>query len=492
MVADRVGNLFVYENNSSDYIIAKPVQKLWRLHGQLGVTTIKQRPGGFIHTTGNDGIVRTLYLNRKNFPPTLEVHRSEKTAVNWIGKVCHWNRKEYLLGFNDNYFAIYHSGQIVYEHRCGGRHRHWDVILLDNGRKVNFTYIQKKQLNVVEFILSDFDYDEADVRWHTMDCNTMKALNNGTLLISGSEDTSIKLLNVQTIDGEAVFREVATVHSHISSVKSLETIQHGDDLLIFSAGGRGQIVITRLMKMKFVKEEVNFKLTCVSENGKAMSSTLDPETRFTSICYDEKFRNLYVACSDGFVRILRCTESENRLELRMIKEHFYGKCILKVHIVKDFLLTMATDGFVCFWINDSSSGNFKLFDKVKHNQSGINCFDVFECADGDLLIGTSGDDSGVFITRFKVDERKILFRETTSAYDIHTAQVTDLKFTAENFFCTISVDQTICKLEIVDSTIKVVDKKFTCISDVKGFLFLEDNNVACYGAGLEVLTNVIS
>lgn len=488
LVADRVGNLFVFQNDSGTNKVSIPVQKIWRLHGQLGVTTIQPQSDGFIKTTGNDGVVRTLFLNRKNFPPTIEVHRSEKTAVNWIGKVCSWNGKEYLLGFNDNYFAIYHHGQIVYEHRCGGRHRHWDVVLLDNVKRVNFTYIQRKQLNVVEFILGDFDYDDNDVTWHTMDCNTMEALDNGKLLISGSEDTSIKLLVVETKEGEVVFRDVATVNSHISNVKAFATVQDDNDFLIFSAGGRAQIVVTRLVERKFVKEEISFKLNSQSENrNSSFSSNLDAETRFTSIFYEEKLRNLYVACSDGFLRILRFTKTENCSELRVIKEHFYGKCLLKVHVVKDILLTMATDGFVCFWAHDKLSDDLRLIDRLKHNQSGINCFDVFKYADGSFLIGTSGDDNGIFITRFEINGEKIKFHPTKSNCNAHTAQVTGLKFIAENFLFTTSVDQTICKLEVIDSVIKVVDKKFTCISDVKGFVFLQDENIVVFGAGLEIV-----
>ena len=487
LIGDRLGNLFLY-NNDDNINSSSPVQKLWKLHGKLGVTSIKENADGFIKTTGNDGTVKTLFLNSSTNPPTIEIHRCERTSVNWIEKVCNWNGREYLLGFNDNYFAVYHNRQIVYEHKCGGRHRHWDVSLIDTKGKVIFTYIQKKQLNFVEFLLNDFEFEADDVIWHTKDCNAIEMALNDNLMISGGEDTMMKLTNIKIVDGETKFNDIAIVNSHISSIKTFATFKDDEDLLIFSAGGRAQIVVTRLIKMKHAKEEVNYMLNNSTQNGNSQDSTLDPETRFTSICYNEALRNLFVACSDGFIRIFKFSkDEENSFVLKIIVEHFYGKCILKIAILEDFILTMATDGNICFWHHDELLQNLKLIEKLKHNQSGINCFDIFKCNDGAFLLGTSGDDAGVFITKVSIDNEEVNFRETFFTNETHIAQVTGLKFASQNVLYTTSIDQTICKLEIQHKTIKIVDKKFTCISDVKGFAFLKQSHVVVFGAGLEVL-----
>lgn len=489
LIADRLGNLFLYDNDN-DINSSSPVQKLWKLHGKLGVTTIKEEGGGFIKTTGNDGTVKTLFLNRSTYPPTIEIHRCERTSVNWIENVCNWNGREYLLGFNDNYFAIYHNRQIVYEHKCGGRHRHWDVCLMDTKGKVIFTYIQKKQLNSVEFLLNDFEFEANDVVWHTKDCNAIEMALNDNLMISGSEDTLMKLTSINIVDGDIKFNDIATLNSHISSIKAFATFKDDEDLLILSAGGRAQIVVTRLIKMKHAKEEVKYMLTNSTQNGNSQDSTFDPETRFTSICYNEELRNVFVGCSDGFIRIFKFSkDEENSFVLKIIVEHFYGKCILKIAILEGFILTMATDGNICFWHHDELLQNLKLIEKLKHNQSGINCFDIFKCDDGAFLLGTSGDDAGVFITKVLIDNEKVNFRETFFTNEPHIAQVTGLKFISQNVLYTTSIDQTICKLEIQHKAIKIVDKKFTCISDVKGFAFVKQSHVAVFGAGLEVLTN---
>lgn len=482
LVGDRVGNLFVYGNQ-----VTSPLYKLWKLHGHLGVTTIKTNENGVIRTTGNDGTVKTLLLNKTTNPPSIEVLQCERTPVNWIEKVSVWNGRNYLLGFNDNYFVIYHKRQIIYEHKCGGRHRHWDIALSDDRQKVSFTYIQKKQLNFVEFLLTDFAFDLSyDISWHTKECNAIKVVDD--LLISGGEDTTLKLTKFKFIDNEPKFQEIANINSHISSIKAITTAKDGEDLLIFSAGGRAQIVVTRFVKMQHVKEELNFLL---SKPSSSKDSSYDPETRFTSIFYDVTSHHLYLAASDGFIRVFKYTKDY----LKIIVAHFYEKCLLKIHVLEEFILTMSTNGFVCFWLRNNSSPILKLVDKIKHNESGINCFDVFKKNDdGIFSLGTSGDDTGIFITDFKINGTKIEFLRTTSSNSVHESQVTGLKFVEKDVLYTTSVDQTICKLQINNSTIKIVDKKLTCVSDVKGLLFLsdeklkgDDRHIAVFGAGFEVL-----
>lgn len=483
LMGDRVGNLFLFEDGKDLNKASSPVEKLWKLHGKLGVTTINIEANGYVKTTGNDGTEKTVFINLKISPPKIEIHRTERTPVNWIEKVCHVNGRKLLLGFNDNYFAISHNRHIIYEHRCGGRHRHWDISILNENRIV-FTYIQKKRLNYVEFLLSDFDFDSNSATWHTRDCNVIEVIDNN-LLISGGEDTLIRLTRIKVIEGKTIFEEIATVNSHISSVKTIATVKYDGDLFIFSAGGRAQIVVSRILNSNHVKEEVNLML------GNSRNSTLDPETRITSICYEKELRNLFVACSDGFVRIFNFSLGvESSSILKMIAEQFYGKCILKIAVVGSFILTMATDGFICFWHLDESTKGLSLIDKLKHNQSGINCFDIYNCGGGIFSIGTSGDDGEVFVTEFTIDGSKVYFQETISSNEIHIAQVTGLKFMSRTGFCTTSIDQTVAMLEVVNSTaINILHKKFTCVSDVKGFLNMNNENIIVYGAGLEVLTD---
>lgn len=117
------------------------------------------------------------------------------------------------------------------------------------------------------------------------------------------------------------------------------------DLMIVSVGGRAQIVVTRLTSTKYVREEVNFMLTNSLELGNAKQSTMDPETTFTCLDFDSERNLLFVGCSDGYLRRFELLENS----LKLIAEIYYGKCILKVQIINNFVLTMSTDGAICFY-----------------------------------------------------------------------------------------------------------------------------------------------
>lgn len=69
LIADRLGSLFLYSEDDSadvDGIFKNPIQKLSKLHSQsVGVKTIRVLDDGFIITTGNDGTVKKLYLDKE-------------------------------------------------------------------------------------------------------------------------------------------------------------------------------------------------------------------------------------------------------------------------------------------------------------------------------------------------------------------------------------------------------------------------------------------
>lgn len=523
--ADRVGSLFLYQNNEHDLsTFHKPIQKLSRLHGQMGVTTIRIEGSNenFIKTTGNDGTIKTLFLDTKR--KILEMYQCERTMVNWIEKVRVYNGCEYILGFNDNYFVVYKNREIIYEHRCGGRHRHWDISLIKDNRrreddvvdgddddddddkvecKMRFAYIYKKQVNFVEFYLNDFIFNAAtstavvknDVFWHTKECNVIRVIDDvkNKILISGGEDTFLKLTKIEMMDDDILFEKIADINSHISSIKAMTTYRgEGGDLCIISVGGRAQIVLTRVIQMKYVKEEINFMLTDSLLSKNAKESTFDPETRFTCVHFDVDTKHLFVGCSDGFLRVFKLIKIDditNSLEL--VIEIFYGRCILQVYMIESIVLTMATDGIVSFWLFDEKQYCLKVIEKLHHNQNGINSFDVFSIDDHRYKIATSGDDSGIYVSEFEIiiidsAMRSIKYFYTISTYSVHVSQVTGIKFLSHNELLTASIDQTVCKLKIENDNFKILSQKFTCISDVKGFSIL-DKKIFIHGAGIEAL-----
>lgn len=473
LIGDRIGNLHLF--NASDAHAVLPTFKLSKLHGNIGVSSIRVLDDDFIETTGIDGSIRTIRVHHGD--STLEIYATERTSINGIEKIVRWRNKEYVIGFNDDFFVVYDrkSRQIVYERRCGGRHRCWDVSDPNENGIVRFAFINRKKLNVVEFPLIDTSFGD-ESSWHILDCNVIDKIDN--ILVTGSEDTMLKVFKLES-DSEQI-EEITTIYSHISSIKALKLVKCDNDILIISAGGRAQISINRLINSRYIKEEVNFKLS--ASNGRVKHSSFDPETRFTCIFYDEIACRLLVGCSDGFIRVF-----EYKSEFQLNLEHFYGRCILRIHVLDIFILSMATDGLICFWRYDETDKKLILAEKIKHNQSGINSFDIAKLNDNEYKIATGGDDNEIFITTFKIINGVVELGETISSNSIHIAQITGLKFTAANELYTVSIDQTLCKLKIINSTIELVERQFTCVSDVKGMLQLKNGKFMIYGAGVEIV-----
>lgn len=66
LIADRMGSLFLYRDSFDGSIYQHPIQKLPKLHAQkMGVKTIRSLANGFVKTTGNDGTMKTLFLNKE-------------------------------------------------------------------------------------------------------------------------------------------------------------------------------------------------------------------------------------------------------------------------------------------------------------------------------------------------------------------------------------------------------------------------------------------
>jgi WD40 repeat protein len=494
VVGDRVGSLLLYKNNKDLSTFHLPIHKISKLHGLFGVTTIRLLDNGFFKTTGIGGAVKTLYLNEKT--ESIEIYQTEKTPVISVQAMRIYNGVEYLLGFNDNYFVMSKNNEIIYEHRCGGGHRQWDISLVNRDDcKMRFTYINKKQIHSVEFAANDFVFNDAasNVLWHLKGCNVIRMIDDAMILISAGEDTFLKITQVQVMENDVSFRSIADVNSHISSIKALATFTRGNDpdLFIISVGGRAQIVLTRVIKMRYVKEEINFMLTGFYNRSRVAEDdskeTFDLETRFTCVHFDENTNILIVGCSDGFIRAFKLVEHGNTTSLKLIIESFYGRCILQLTAIKNIVLSMATDGVVCFWSLDESRCEMRVIEKLLHNQNGINCYDVFTCGEGVYRIATAGDDSGIYVTEFELLDECIKFYKTINSYRVHTAQVTGIKFLSHDEILSAGIDQMVCKLKIRNDKFDIVDKKFTCISDVKGFAVLDKRFIFVHGAGLEKL-----
>ncbi|XP_062533417.1 tRNA (34-2'-O)-methyltransferase regulator WDR6-like [Armigeres subalbatus] len=512
LLADRSGNLYLFDVQQVD-----PVFKLPFLHGKLGVTDIQleeETPEGyFFATTGHDSTIKSIFLHRTE--RRLELFEARKTIINWTEKLCGVaNRMRFVMGFNDSHFLVIQEDQqnVLLDVQCGGGHRCWDCVLSEDEAALRccFVFIQHKRLKLVMANQLRFEsslnlLQVPRLSWHVKACNTVRILKHGraVLFVSGGEDNVLRINTFCPNNKTLSEQPRKHLHCHISSIKTIQLVDHpfeSEKVLIISAGGRAQLCITALDPAQpgRTKQELSYMLlSSDSERARWRSNrtaSFDPETRFMCVVLHES--HLFVGCSDGFLRQFAISRANHNYGVELLQEICYDQCIL--HITKltlgsqTLIVTMATDGFICFWDPTSLT---RPFYKLKHHDSGINSFDIRPFARaGQFLIGTGGDDQKVVVTKlhFTIAGNGTISvnpERTVVSSALHIGQVTGVKFVGDGTMWSAGVDQRIVLMDFSGWKQMIVLKQLqTCIADVKGLeLIPESQCLFVYGCGFEFI-----
>ncbi|XP_052863775.1 WD repeat-containing protein 6 [Anopheles cruzii] len=501
LMADRSGHMHLF-----DRMQVAPVFKLSNVHGKLGITSVVAEPCALDHsefrltTTGHDGRICELFLSTT--PPKLERIISRKTPISWIDRTVLSKRGRLYLGFNDSRFLVADAtNETLCQFDCGGGHRQWDFCYDELAGSFTFFFIQHKKLKRIHFV---FELNMGSAlcmpknNWHTRACNVLCVVRRDTsdhLLLSGGEDNILRV-NVLA-NGELLEEPRTFIHSHISSIKTILVKALGDRLLLISAGGRAQICMTSIETASLSpKEECEYMLLSSDAERSRLKtnrqSSYDPETKFmcASFIGDER---LVFGCSDGFVRIYKLSHNDGRWSVLLETELFYGRCILHVVTVdalRGIFVTMATDGYLCFW---EDAGSKEPFHRHRHHKSGVNSVDVKLVAENKILIATGGDDQSVSVSLFELSaldgKPKIGFVGGLCEQFLHTAQVNGIQLLGNDQIVSVGVDQRLYVSSFAGySTLDVIKAISTCISDAKGLSFVAaSNEIIVYGCGIEVI-----
>lgn len=217
--------------------------------------------------------------------------------------------------------------------------------------------------------------------------------------------------------------------------------------------------------------------------GKSQLIDFDPEIRFMSLSCTEDF-HIFTGCSDGYIRHFYFDRI--KMEIQLIDFRFYGKCILHVHYMhyddEKYLLTMATDGHICFWrIQGNTFNDTEPFHRLQHHSSGINSFDLL-FVHNRFLIATGGDDQSTVISYFHLKNQSVEGIETIRL-NYHTAQVNGMKFASDgSCLYTISLDQIVFRIEL--QTFTPHKHGVSTIADAKGLHLIPNNKILIYGCWL--------
>lgn len=493
VVGDRSGHLHLFENVADGQVTL--CHTLKHVHGNLGCTSLIYSKNCFI-SAGHDGTIKEIDIHCDTMPPELRIRLTHKTPITWIDKI----ESNLVAGFNENHFMIWNMEKLdtVEKIECGGGHRYWDLYI--NGDQCEFVYIRNKRIfrttlawsNIIMFKNLPIS------NWHTKSCNIVKCLatTSGDLLISGGDDNCLKFSRIKK---NGYLEHINDMILHISSVKTVYTVElTKKKWLIFSAGGRAQICLTAVELLDddriHLSECTQFMLNLSDQERRRQGTSnvidFDPETRFMSLIVFNNTEDIVCGCSDGLIRHFKF-DGNRRIEF--VSAVQYGKCILNVHYFycgrEIILLTMATDGKICFWSwsQFSKDTQVKPFFVLHHHDSGIQAFDLMKSNEGHFYLATGGDDQSVVLTIFNIDEQqlKVHIKQTHDFKHSHTAQVNGVRFCPRSF-CLYStgVDQTVFHLNLNT----FVSNKFceSCVADIKGINVME-KELLVYGYGVQLL-----
>lgn len=494
LVGDRTGDLHLFEIESKQ---VHHRHRLKHLHGHLGCTVLYAENGNYV-TSGHDGTMKVIALN--NTCKTMSITMTKKLSITWMDRViCCKDNKKLYAGFNDKHFVFANDGcDIVDEIDCGGGHRFWDLLVTENIAK--FLFIRNKTLYSVT--LTGYTDDKEKyfaipiLKWHMKSCNTIDCINlhNGNgVIVSGGDDNVLKFHKFRR-SSISFAEHIGDMVQHISSIKAIALIELSEkEWLIISAGGRAQICVTKIKICNDemdVEEIINFMLNSSDMErkrlGKSQTIDFDPETRFMSVSCTEDF-HILTGCSDGYLRLFHFDLIKR--EVRTLDTIFYGKCLLHTHYLRydngKYLLTMATDGYICFWkMTSNNSIGSEPFYRLKHHNSGVNSFDIV-LLDNKFIIATGGDDQSTVFSYFYIRQQSIEVIQTNDLH-YHSAQVNGIKISGDGeCLYSISSDQILYKVDL--QTLTPYKVSISTIADAKGLYLFQDNQVIVYGSGVQLL-----
>lgn len=464
LVGDRNGNLHIFDAFNGCLL-----QTLTKVHGRHGVGFVKQIDNSTFLTGGRDNMLKTFQFKSEKADLTISQH----LKVSWLEDLF----QDYVVGFHSSNFIIQSvsDGSNLVEVSCGGGHRSWDF----DGS--NLAFVKDKRVFLCQNLVNTDDPKTFKNGLHTLciNCLTHFQMGSKNYLITGGEDTMIKILKV-----DQSLKVEHTLRSHLSSIKCMDLIDlDTHEKLMVSAGGRAQF---KVWLIKFNSDRLTVTETAshmLKGNDKQRQRSWrdhdwidDTETRYLSVLAKkiEKDQFQFVtACSDGVIRIFELVSRKIALicETRVMQHPSLSLAWFKENIV-------AADTIGQLTLYSSSLEEIGKVEQVHEN--GINSIVVLKD-----LIYTGGDDGGVSVS----SSTKTLQNVPQS----HAAHVTGLKKIDPKHLASCSVDQrvTLWSVSEHDGMISQRCQFFSHVPDVHSASSWTDQEgnriVAVAGIGIELL-----
>lgn len=446
----------------------------------------------------------------------------DKLPISWLYTIQKYKNTRLLLGFSGAFFIIYNLDlrRIILEINCGGGHRSWDC-MITKSNMLDFYFIKEMKINYYTEKFSNILTMDLVKGYHNKEINTgliiyEPELGEKLVFISGGEDTTIRVTKVNVNCVPICFETVLSIKLHLSSVRCITSCavindnkhQNVHEYLIFSGGGRAQII---LQKLSINNTSFDVKFEHIHSYYKSLNED-EAETRIMDLVTINMAFNviLVAACSDGTLQCFTVSlnsEKTNKMEFTLLGEVKYLlRCIMRLAIVNVFnrhiVVSMATDGLMVFWdftdvcLGISCDKKIPFF-YVKTHQNSITSVSCHQVDDSTFIFATGGDDDAfdLRVIQFSVTDdcaiaaKVICFWRSTR---LHAAQVSGIYINSD-YVITSSIDQyvNIIKYDFdgVELKCEVLNQHCSAICDIHGLQCVamkEQIYALVFGKGIEL------
>ncbi|CAF0757992.1 unnamed protein product [Adineta ricciae] len=485
LLGDRQGNLLSYDLHTGAIH-----QKFERLHGINGTSFIDiDQTSNLIRSCGRDGYVNLFSLNPEQ---RQLVHQSTFTItsdITWLDQLRH--QPSVITCFTTNHFCLYtfdeQMKRCLMQVECGGGHRNHDFYL-DANFNAHFVYIRNKRVYLAKKNLTRI-FNEATclsemppTHGTEIRCVKLFQSNHQLYMMTGSEDTQIKLFSMQSDKSQGKCEHISTLQSHLSAVCDIVVI----DKFFFSCGARAQLFAWQ-MKNNIVIRSGYFMLHPLRRRHGGGGTIHDDsrkdvndedhglDVRFTSVAavaeHNHESYVIFVTASDAVLRVFRYTASTNRFSLIQTCSHSdYCQLRVKVYPTQYIVFVSSTDGLLCAY-DFSTTDNPIRSTSIKLHQSGINDFDLTEIHSNNLLrLASVGDDGSVHVSTF--DITNWVWKREYSKECTHQSPATGIRFVDSTRFVSIGIDQRL-KLWIIDDKNNTLELAVKYLVDIRDILSMD-------------------
>lgn len=408
-------------------------------------------------------------------------------------KLKNGKENQWVWGFHaSNFFLRDETNETnVFFIDCGGSHRPWafsmemDIQSFASYR-ANQLYIYSTALNLLQrnSVLQN--------GLHGREIRAMDFNPSGDLLLSGSEDTKVTLLEFQS-NGNII--PLNSVKFHNSGIQSLTWFS--DDIL-FSTGGLEELNVYRLIQKPeaYLKRIVHEKLCKPNKSNK----TYDGDLRITDISVVKAThlgeRVLWINTVQSDSTIKAFTYNVDTKQLNCIKSWKYKTvCLVFAEAVifgSHLLLVVAsTDGNVAIWNTfwrDPQIEPLIIWIKTVH-QFCVKSLNISRDQDV-LTISTGGDDGAIsrsILLLEQISENSVVVNSLHNYFfaEAHASSVTGVLSITKELLLSVSIDQRILLWKVEGDSLKPILERYTHVADVGGMIRNNDFLII-YGIGCEV------